>query len=214
MYARPVLMLTQNAALWQHWQQLSDSQWLPARGDSLADIERWRQQGRHMVVLDAAQPKLPDWSDLDRWSALTQDLQLIVLSTRPSDGAARSALAVGVCGYAHAYSTLKTLSTMLQSVAMGNIWLGRSLMQRLIQEVQPREPMLAQEWMRSLSAREQEVARYAAVGQSNADIAERLSITDRTVRAHMSAIFEKLEVSDRLMLALKIHGIEIPSSRA
>lgn len=206
MHALPVLMLTQDAALWQHWQQIASAQWLPARGSTLADLERWKQKNRSLVVLDAALPQLPSWTD-SRWAAVVGDVKLLVLSSRPSDEDARQALAAGCCGYAHAYSTPTTLTNILHSIATGNIWMGRSLLQRLLQDVDARLPEPGVQWADQLSRREQEVARLAAMGQSNADIAERLSISERTVRAHLSAIFEKLQVQDRLMLALKVHGI-------
>ena len=206
MYALPVLMLTQNASLWSHWHQVAGTQWLPARGHTLADLERWKQQGRHLVLLDAALPQLPVLSD-NQWATLMQDAKVIVMSSRPSDEMGRQALTWGACGYAHAYSTPATLSNILHSVVTGNIWLGRSLLQRLLHDVSARLPEPATQWVQQLSAREQEVARYAAIGESNAAIAQRLSISERTVRAHLSAIFEKLQVQDRLMLALKVHGI-------
>jgi DNA-binding NarL/FixJ family response regulator len=206
MHALPVLMLTQDAALWQHWQQIACAQWLPARGTSLADLERWKQKNRSLVVLDAALPQLPTWNDA-RWLKMLGDIKLLVLSTRPSDDVARQILAAGCYGYAHAYSTPTTLTNILHSIATGNIWMGRSLLQRLLQDVNARLPEAGTQWAEQLSRREQEVARFAAMGESNSEIAERLSISERTVRAHLSAIFEKLQVQDRLMLALKVHGI-------
>lgn len=206
MYALPVLMLTQDTTLWEHWQKALDSQWLPARGTALADLERWKNQSRHLVILDAALPQLPVWTD-PRWNIWMGDLKVLVLSSRPSDEAARQVLAAGGSGYAHSYSTSATLSSILHSIAAGNIWMGRSLLQRLLRDVDNRFPELGMEWINHLSPREQEVARFASMGESNIEIAERLSISERTVRAHLSAIFEKLQVQDRLMLALKVHGI-------
>jgi hypothetical protein len=84
MNALPVLMLTQDATLWQEWQQIAGPQWMPARGQSLADLQRWKQQGRTVVVLDAALPSLPE-STAARWIELLKDLQVLVLSNRPSD---------------------------------------------------------------------------------------------------------------------------------
>ena len=202
----PVLLLTQDATLWQDWQQIAGPQWMPARGQSLADLQRWKQQGRSWVVLDAALPQLPAYGDA-RWAELLQGLQVLVLSNRPGDEEGRQLLSKGACGYAHAQSSPEVLSRMLQSMAGGNIWLGRSLLQRLLRDVDARLPEAAVDWSESLSAREQEVARYASLGDSNAEIAERMSISERTVRAHLSAVFEKLQVQDRLMLTLKVHGI-------
>ena len=206
MTALPVLMLTQDATLWQEWQQIAGPQWMPARGQTLADLQRWKQQGRTVVVLDAALPSLPE-PTASRWNELLKDLQVLVLSNRPSDEEGRNLLSRGACGYAHAQSSSEVLSRMLQSMAGGNIWLGRSLLQRLLRDVDARLPEQESDWAEPLSAREQEVARYASLGDSNAEIAERMSISERTVRAHLSAVFEKLQVQDRLMLTLKVHGI-------
>lgn len=202
----PVLLLTQDATLWQNWQQIAGPQWMPARGQSLVDLQRWKQQGRSLVVLDAALPQLPAHSD-ERWAELLQGLQVLVLSNRPGDEEGRQLLSRGACGYAHAQSSAEVLARMLQSMAGGNIWLGRSLLQRLLRDVDARLPEAEVDWTEPLSAREQEVARYASLGDSNAEIAERMSISERTVRAHLSAVFEKLQVQDRLMLTLKVHGI-------
>lgn len=206
MSAQPVLMLTQDATLWQGWRQISGPEWLPARGQGLADLQRWKQQGRSLVVLDAALPQLPASNDPE-WGPLLQGVKVLMLSNRPGDEEGRLLLGKGACGYAHAQSSAATLAQMLQSIAGGNIWLGRSLLQRLLEDVDARLPEPENHWADALSPREQEVARYASLGQSNADIAERMSIGERTVRAHLSAIFEKLQVEDRLMLALKVHGI-------
>lgn len=202
-------MLTQDAALWQAWQQIAGPQWLPARGQGLADLQRWKQQGRSLVVLDAALPQLPASGDA-AWDHLLQDAKVLVLSNRPSDDEGRQLLARGASGYAHAQSGAEVLAQILQSLAGGNIWLGRSLLQRLLRDVDARLPEPSDHWAQALSPREQEVARYASLGESNAQIAERMSISERTVRAHLSAVFEKLQVEDRLMLALKVHGIGRP----
>jgi DNA-binding NarL/FixJ family response regulator len=206
MNAQPVLMLTQDATLWQGWRQIAGPEWMPARGHSLADLQRWKQQGRSLVVLDTALPQLPASNDAE-WGSLLRGVQVLVLSNRPGDEEGRQLLAKGACGYAHAQSSAESLSQILQSLSAGNIWLGRSLLQRLLRDVDARLPEPEHHWAAALSPREQEVARYASLGESNAAIAERMSIGERTVRAHLSAIFEKLQVEDRLMLALKVHGI-------
>lgn len=207
MKAQPVLMVTQNPSLWQHWQQLSPARWLPARGQSPQDLQRWAMQSRQLVMLDATLPSLPSWDD-GAWGSLLESMKVLVLNAKPSDTEGRKALAHGASGYVHAYTPAESLNTVLQSIGEGSIWLGRSLLQRLLRDVDSRLPSPGtQDWAESLSPREQEVAQLASLGNSNPDIGERLGISERTVRAHLSAIFEKLEVGDRLMLALKIHGI-------
>lgn len=85
-------------------------------------------------------------------------------------------------------------------------------MQQLIQSANraatPPAATNANAWQSSLTAREREVAKLAANGASNLQIGEACGISERTVKAHLSAVFEKLEITDRLQLVLKVHGIQ------
>jgi DNA-binding NarL/FixJ family response regulator len=65
-----------------------------------------------------------------------------------------------------------------------------------------------------LTQRELEVARKIADGASNKEVARDLDITERTVKAHAGAIFEKLGARDRLHLSLIVHGRERRPSEA
>ena len=206
----PLLMLTDNTALWQHWQRLRSHGWLPQHGRGLSDWVQWRQQGQSWALLDAALPDLPPWP-ARACSASFEGMKVLVLSAHPDDEQGHHALQQGASGYAHASTAVDTLAGILQTIEQGGIWTGRSLLQRLLRDVGQRLPPPANPaapvWAAGLTPREQAVAERAALGQSNLDIAQALHITERTVRAHLSATFEKLQVSDRLMLALKVHGI-------
>lgn len=204
----PVLMVTQDPALWQSWQTLAPLGWHPYRGVSLQDLPHWQTLGHQLVILDAALPDLPAWNAAV-WHQYFQGLQVLVLSPRIEDAEGQTVLAQGACGYGHTHLPVETLSRMLRSIEEGSIWMGRSLLQKLLRDIDERlPPAQHRDWSLSLSQREVEVARHAALGHSNADIAQMLSITERTVRAHLSAVFDKLKIGDRLQLALKVHGIK------
>lgn len=207
MQARAVLLVTHDNALWEHWRGLESHQWLPARGRSLDELPGWREQGRRLVLLDADLPGLPAWNNTV-WADYMRDLNVVVGTMRPSDAEAKEILSAGASGYAHAYSPPKALSTVLQTVSAGSVWMGPTLLARLLREIDRRAPRKETDWADGLTVREREVAERAAIGHSNQAIAEALHITERTVRAHMSAVFEKLGVEDRLMLALKVHGVQ------
>lgn len=206
----PVLLITQDDSLWQHWRKINAQSWAPARGHDLSDLNRWRQHDRSLVILDRQLPKLPDWDDT-QWKKHFHDLQIIIASIRPNDHEASRTFTAGSSGYLHAYSPIPVLESALQSVSAGSVWMGRSLVNRILQEIdrrlKPGQESKGQAWADPLTLREKEVAQRAAVGRSNQEIADELGITERTVRAHMTAIFEKLGVADRLTLALKVHGI-------
>ncbi|HUH60368.1 MAG TPA: response regulator transcription factor [Candidimonas sp.] len=205
MQAVHVLMITHDDSVWQHWRNIDAEKWLIARGNGLADLARWRVQGRKLVVLDTALPKIVGWSD-PSWAETWQNMQVLVASSRPSDDEARQVLANGASGYLHIYSPLTAIGRILMNVAAGDIWLGRSLVTRMLSDINRRLPPTSA-WYQHLTAREKEVAERAAMGHANQAIADALGISERTVRAHLSAVFEKLGVGDRLLLALRVHGI-------
>ncbi|KAK71473.1 helix-turn-helix transcriptional regulator, partial [Bordetella holmesii] len=107
----------------------------------------------------------------------------------------------------HGYAGPTELGQALGVVAQGGMWMGRSLVGRLLRTARNRAGTPADWGHALLTAREDTVARHASAGQSNAQIAEQLGITERTVKAHLSAVFEKVGVADRLQLALLVHGV-------
>lgn len=206
MQATPVLLLTHDDFLWQHWRALDSRQWLPARGRELADLHRWREQGRRLAVVDAGLPRLPSWQSPE-WKTLMDDMHVVIASVKPNDEQGTQAISAGAHGYCHSYAPVDTLDQVLETVSSGSVWMGRTLVSRLLRLVETRSAASPGWQPDSLTEREQVVARHAARGEPNSEIAATLGITERTVKAHLSSIFEKLGVADRLQLALLVHGI-------
>lgn len=208
MQARPVMMLTHDDQLWQHWKRAPVVHWLPARGRAWDDLSRWQARQQRLLVLDADLPRLPPF-DSPQWRKAAGALDILVASPKPNDEQGRKFLAAGAKGYIHAYATLGGLDTALTAIANGGVWMGASLLSMLLQQVSRGSPPAGgpAHWADGLTPREIEVAERAARGLANQAIADQLGITERTVRAHISSVFEKLGVADRLMLALRVHGI-------
>ena len=123
----------------------------------------------------------------------------------------RQALDVGCVAYCHAFSDASTLKQVKDVVEAGQVWIGKSLMQRLLHGINrlvPKSPTPDAAWRDGLTPREIEIAILAANGASNQAIAAQCAISERTVKAHLSAVFGKLIITDRLQLALRVHGIQ------
>ena len=134
--------------------------------------------------------------------------KVVVLANSPNQAEALAAISKGAVGYCHAYSSAKVLSELKTVVLHGGIWLGRDLLQTLIgasRELVHNKPENVHQALALLTPREKEVALQAAVGLSNKEIAKKLKITERTVKAHISASLERLGVKDRLQLALVLN---------
>ncbi|MFZ7310588.1 helix-turn-helix transcriptional regulator [Comamonas jiangduensis] len=206
MQVQPILVVTQDAGLWQSWQLLAQSGKTPYRGVGMQDMLNWKNRGHRLVIVDMA--LLKQGCAEEQWSTYFDGLCVLVLSAHMSDAEGQLVLAKGASGYAHSHSSMESLALIVSSLESGAIWLGRSLLQKMLHDIDQRLPVaMDNHWAQPLSVREAEVARLAAVGYSNAEIAQKLLITERTVRAHLSAVFDKLHVDDRLQLALKVHGI-------
>ncbi|KAF7600636.1 MAG: helix-turn-helix transcriptional regulator [Candidatus Dactylopiibacterium carminicum] len=163
---------------------------------------------RSLVVIDLDLARTPPASQQASWRARGIAHRLIVASKNPSDDEGLIWLDLGAAGYCHALASDATLRQVLDVVISGELWVGRSLMNRLLKGVGSRTHQVnTARWAEQLTPREQEVARRVAEGESNLTISQALGITERTVKAHLTTIFEKIQMDDRLHLALKIHGI-------
>ena len=134
--------------------------------------------------------------------------KVIVISNNPEQPEAMQALELGAVGYLHAYAHHEVLKEVCGVVTHGGVWLGRDLLKHLITLTSRGAPKsdVSEELLECLTRREREVALQAAKGQSNKEIARALSISERTVKAHLTSVFDALKVRDRLHLALVLQG--------
>ncbi len=136
---------------------------------------------------------------------------LVVLADEPDENDALAALAAGASGYCHGHAAAPVLQQVALAVENGGVWVGQGLMQRLLAattRLLPVQATQASPWRSLLTPREQEAAVLLARGKSNKEIARQLDITERTVKAHVSAMLEKLGARDRLQLSLIINGVD------
>src|SRR5262245_3398392 len=146
----------------------------------------------------------PDTDALGMVSALSAMARIIIMADVDDDGLAIQALKAGASGFCTKDTTTPLLRKAVQLVEAGEIWVGRRVMLRLIEELaatRVHEPAELADGDR-LTSREREIAVMVAGGASNKEIGHRLAISVKTVKAHLTNIFKKLGISTRLQLAL------------
>ena len=103
------------------------------------------------------------------------------------------------------------LMNAIRRVHSGEIWMNRSMMAEAITQLQqqPNRPDPESQSINTLTARERSVITLIGEGLRNKEIGERLSISDKTVRHHLSSVFAKLRLKDRkeLMIFSYQHGL-------
>lgn len=137
-----------------------------------------------------------------------KNAKVVVLANVPNQAESLHALSLGAMGYAHAYASPELLKEIREVISHGGLWIGQALLQRLIEtsaKLAGNQPEFVDDLLSRLTKREKEVAIEAAKGLSNKEIARILNITERTVKAHLAATFERLGAKDRLQLALMLN---------
>ncbi|MBA2778933.1 response regulator transcription factor [Billgrantia kenyensis] len=157
-------------------------------------------------------------TDHDAWPAVTNALAArgatpVVMSLVPSEAEALQALQAGARGYIHALSPVELLRQVALVTGNQGIWVPAELLGKVLGfswRALSREEE-GSDALSVLTEREREVALAVADGASNKEVARRLDITERTVKAHLSAVFRKLDVRDRLQLILHLtrQGAEV-----
>lgn len=144
---------------------------------------------------------------------ITPAKKVVVISNAPSEEEAYQVIQAGAYGYCHAFAAPTQLVEVATVVAHGGIWVGPQVLQRILKAgvaaANPNSQPTAPDILGLLSKREKMVATHVSRGASNKEIAEALQITERTVKAHISVMFEKLLVRDRVQLALKLNNVDI-----
>lgn len=139
--------------------------------------------------------------------------RIVILSGPISENAELALFKAGARGYCQRDIDPQLLKRAILAVQIGELWIRRSLTSRLLDElgassssaIQTRRAIVGR--LAYLTQREQEIAALIANGGSNKQIARQLAITERTVKAHLTEIFRKLGIADRLKLGLLIASI-------
>lgn len=146
--------------------------------------------------------------------ALQVSPRVIVMRPAPSESEAFALLSLGISGYCHLAATPAQLKEIAGVVEEGGIWMPPDLLRRLVglsrRVVPPTRRDAA--GVSSLTEKEFAVASLVGGGASNREIAERLAMSERTVKSHLSSIFRKMDVRDRVQLALAMNDIPVDSN--
>lgn len=138
--------------------------------------------------------------------------KVVALSAHPSESQAFALLAKGVRGYCHMEPAPEQLREVAEVVSRGALWMPRELVQRLASVGQrldtPKAPAPI-ELFDVFTPREEQVALMVGRGFNNREIAAALNVSERTIKANLTAIFEKLGLRDRVQLALYVNRLPI-----
>jgi DNA-binding NarL/FixJ family response regulator len=169
-------------------------------GDGAEAIDLCREQEPDVALMDVRMPTM-DGLEATRRVVTEPDngTRVLMLTTFDLDEYVYEALAAGASGFLLKDATAEALFEAVRVVARGDGLLAPSVTRRLIGEfarLRPATP-LQPDRIRELTPRETQVLRLIAEGLSNGDIAERLVVSEETVKTHVSRVLTKLGLRDR-----------------
>ncbi|KRA38137.1 MULTISPECIES: response regulator [unclassified Nocardioides] len=176
--------------------------------DGRAGVALARELSPDVVLMDIRMPVLDGLAATRMLHADPAPPHVIVLTTFDADDYVVSALAAGADGFLLKDTPPAEIVAALRKVADGDPMLSPSVTRTLIERVRTASPdgraTDAQRRLDRLTERELDVARAVGRGLSNAEIAGELFLSVPTVKGHVSKLFEKLETTNRVQIALCI----------
>jgi len=188
--------------------------------DGIEAIEATRRLRPDVVLMDVRMPRL-DGVEACRRLVADDDVKVVVLTTFDLDEHLFAAIRAGASGFLLKASPPEDLVAAIRAAQAGNALVEPKMTKRLLEEFarRPEQPAAGRvpDRFADLTEREVDVLREVVRGASNAEIAERLYISETTVKTHVNHILTKLAVRDRIQAVVMAYDyglVEPGASRA
>jgi DNA-binding NarL/FixJ family response regulator len=172
------------------------------RADALASTLRFAPCDVLLLDLQMERAAIVDIEDL------AQQVAVIVVTATERIEDALAALRAGARGFVFKRFAFQTLMSAIQTVLEGHVWVPPEIQDQMAGKLGERDDT-------TLTRREREIVHHVALGLRNAEVGDKLGVSEGTVKTHLNNVFHKLQLRDRVELALYAvrTGIVRPSER-
>lgn len=209
-----ILILTPDRQVVNQWiSQISAEHTIFSTNDRQPPVSFVQEKMAEMAIVDG--DLLAD-DPITIASLIDIGLKILVIGKNWPEEKQINALLTGCYGYCEIDTAAELQLKAVNSILKGDVWASRQLIPKVISLLVKLNSHANQTYKQSkdkkknlhlLTHREIDVLKMLGEGMSNKSIASRLNISERTVKAHLTSIFQKLEVQDRLQLALLLKDI-------
>jgi len=171
--------------------------------DGRQAVDLVRQLKPDILLLDLAMPHMPGLEALRELTESQVPVRTILLTAAIETRQIVEAVQLGARGVVLKDAATEVLMKSIRTVMADQFWVGRERVTDLVQTLRRLQPAApARPVTYGLTPREMEIVAAIVAGMTNRDIAQRYTISEATVKHHLTSIFDKLGVSNRLELAL------------
>jgi DNA-binding NarL/FixJ family response regulator len=181
-----------------------------ARGDEVVKVvERGKPD---VLLLDLRMPKGDPVQTLLEVKERSPATRVLILTAYAEDDSIMNAAKGGARGYLLKGADYATLLQAIKRVHKGELWIDKDIPvadtfeEIALGQLEPITPLQHDDAVESLTRRELEILRLVAEGMTNEEIGKKIFISEKTVKTHLTNIFDKLKVNNRFKAALMIMG--------
>lgn len=168
--------------------------------DGVEAVDKARSLKPDVILLDMMMPRKDGLGAIQDITSHDPDARILVLTSFAEDEKVFPAIKAGALGYLLKDSSPQELLQAVRNVYRGEASLHPTIARKLMRELN--QPPSLPPTTDPLTEREVEVLKLVAQGLSNDEIAEKLVVSERTVRTHVSHILDKLHLANRTQMAL------------
>jgi len=170
--------------------------------DGQMAVEMAQQLDPDVILMDLVMPRLDGIGAIRQIKSLGLRCKVIALTSFTEDNKVFPAIQAGASSYLLKDVSPDDLVEAIRAAHRGEARLHPDIARKLMEQVAHQANPARQEPVENLTERERGVIRLVAQGRSNAEIAQELVISDKTVKTHVSNILSKLDLQDRTQLAI------------
>ena len=211
-----LLLCSRNEGIVSRWEEILSSQYenitLCSKDKSLTNIIKnlsIEELEQYIILYHLTQDIIEEKVLYQFLSEHPIAKQMLVLVNTPENEQGIRILFSGVHGYANVYLNSEKLKSAVKVIEQGEIWAGEEILIQLLN----RHPNTSTEYRKDkklkeiLSNREKQIVDQVLKGKTNKNIGIELNITERTVKAHLTAIFKKTGTRNRFELNVKLQSM-------
>jgi NarL family two-component system response regulator YdfI len=151
----------------------------------------------HVILMDLQMPRMDGITAIGHVRSEYPEIAIVILTTFNEDDLMVRGLQAGARGYLLKDTSRENLLDTIQAAARGETLLKPEILARVLSANTTPRPVATSRMDSQLTERELEVLQAAARGERNKEIAYKLGITERTVKAHLASIYQKFNVDSR-----------------